>query len=238
MKKIICILLACAILLSMAGCASGKSEAKPQNGSAEVQENPKTSDEQEYPKTSVDLMQTISSNEKEPAPITSESAATASDFALRLFRAADDPEQNTLISPLSVLSALAMTANGAEDETLHEMENTLGMDRDQYNEFFNSFRSSLRYDSDKALKLANSIWFTDRHGFEPKDEFLETNASCYGADACLAPFDDSTLREINGWVNEKTDGLIPSILDEISNNAELYPVNALAFDAKWSSPYD
>ena len=46
----------------------------------------------------------------------------ASDFAVRLFSANMSEGKNTLISPLSVLCALAMTANGAEGETLSGME--------------------------------------------------------------------------------------------------------------------
>ncbi|MBR4132106.1 MAG: serpin family protein [Oscillospiraceae bacterium] len=220
--RILCILLTGALLLSLAGCAF-----VPQ-GSTGTQN---TQDQR------VDLMKTVKTVKKEAEPITPEATAAASDFALRLFRAANDPDRNTLISPLSVLCALAMAANGAEDATLFQMESTLGMRRDLYNDFFSSYLSALRSDSSNALKLANSIWFTDRNGFEPKEVFLAVNAACYGADAYLAPFDDSTAREINGWVNEKTDGMIPSILDQIPDDAVMYLVNALAFDAKWSHPY-
>ena len=51
----------------------------------------------------------------------------AADFALRLFKASAKEDENTLISPLSVLYALSMTANGAEKETLAEMESVLGL---------------------------------------------------------------------------------------------------------------
>ena len=55
------------------------------------------------------------------------------DFAVRLFRRCFDAEKNTLVSPLSVLSALAMTANGAKGETLAEMEKTRGMSTNELN---------------------------------------------------------------------------------------------------------
>ena len=44
--------------------------------------------------------------------------SAVTDLAVRLFKASEESGKNTLISPLSVLCALAMTANGAEDETL------------------------------------------------------------------------------------------------------------------------
>ena len=229
--KILCILLIVALLLSLAGCASGK-PASSQSGGTDAASSQKTQEKR------VDLMKTVKPAKKEAEPITPEAAAAASDFALRLFRAANDPDQNTLISPLSVLCALAMTANGAEDETLLQMESTLGMRRDLYNEFFNSYLSAMRSVYPNALRLANSIWFTDRNGFEPKEDFLAVNAACYGADAYLAPFDGSTVQEINAWVKKNTDGMIPAILDEIPDEAVMYLVNALAFEGKWEQAYE
>ena len=223
--KIISILLVGSMLFCMAGCVSGGPAG--QSGS----------EQQGSVYQSVDLMKSVDPVRKEKQPISPEAAAAASDFALRLVQATNDSNKNTLISPLSVLCALAMTANGAENETLLQMESTLGLGRELYNEFFLSYLSALRADGSSALKLANSIWFTDRGGFAPKDEFLKTNAAYYGADAYLAPFDGSTLREINGWVDRNTDGMIPSILDQIPEEAVMYLVNALAFDAKWQEQY-
>ena len=44
------------------------------------------------------------------------------DFAIRIFKASNVNGTNTLISPLSILYALAMTANGANGQTLEQME--------------------------------------------------------------------------------------------------------------------
>ena len=59
-------------------------------------------------------------------------ASTVTAFALRLFQESltqeqeKDPKKNVLISPASVLFALSMTANGAKEQTLAQMEETLG----------------------------------------------------------------------------------------------------------------
>lgn len=50
------------------------------------------------------------------------------DFAIRLFQQTRDDNKNSLISPLSVMLALSMTANGAKGETLAQMEALLGGD--------------------------------------------------------------------------------------------------------------
>ena len=47
---------------------------------------------------------------------------SSADFAIKLFQQTRDDNKNSLISPLSVMLALSMTANGAKGETLAQME--------------------------------------------------------------------------------------------------------------------
>jgi len=47
-------------------------------------------------------------------------------FSVELLKKCFDGKSNTLISPLSVSSALTMTANGANGQTKDEMEKVLG----------------------------------------------------------------------------------------------------------------
>ena len=49
---------------------------------------------------------------------------------------------------------------------------------------------------------------------------------------------NSTLKDINTWVSQKTEKMIPQILDKIEDNSVMYLINAIAFDAKWQSPYE
>ena len=163
--------------------------------------------------------------------------ANVTDFAVRLFKESVKNGENTLISPLSVMCALAMTANGAEDETLSQMENVLGMSRDELNAYLHSYTKNLPRGEKYKLDLANSIWFTDDERFSVNNGFLQTTADFYDADIYKAPFNNKTKKDINSWVNEKTDGTIPEILDEIPQSAVMYLVNALAFDAEWSTVY-
>ena len=64
---------------------------------------------------------------------------------------------------------------------------------------------------------------------------------CLGlaADTMAAPFDETTRKDINKWVDHYTDGMIDSILeDPIPAEAVMYVVNALVFDAKWEEEYE
>lgn len=164
-------------------------------------------------------------------------SAAVTDFAVRLFRNSVEEGENTLISPLSVLCALAMTANGAEGETLTQMEETLGLSADKLNAWVHTYMSQLPKEKKYKLSLANSIWFTDDEKFTVRQSFLQTNADYYRADIYQAPFDDSTLQDINSWVKNNTDGMIQNILDEIPTEAVMYLINALSFDAEWQDIY-
>ena len=53
---------------------------------------------------------------------------STADFAFKLFQKTRNGSKNSLISPLSVMLALSMTANGAKGETLAQMEALLGGD--------------------------------------------------------------------------------------------------------------
>ena len=164
--------------------------------------------------------------------------AAISDFAIRLFQASEESCKNTLVSPLSVLCALAMTANGAEEETLQQMEDVLGMTTEEMNLYLYSYMQDLPQDEKYKLSLANSIWFTDHERFTVNQDFLQTTADYYDADIYKASFNEQTCKDINDWVKDKTDGMIPSALDEIPADALMYLINALAFDAEWADIYE
>lgn len=146
-------------------------------------------------------------------------------------------EENILISPYSVVQALGMTANGAAGQTRTEMEQVIGgMPMEKLNPYLYTQRMN-QPDSEKCkLSTANSIWFRD--DIDVKQRFLQTNADYYGADAFSAPFDSTTVDDINKWVRTETDGMIPELLKEIPTDVVMYLVDAVAFDAKWKHPYE
>ncbi len=183
------------------------------------------------------LAEHITPKNVEPTTDLSSQNGIISDFALRLFQSTSNTAGNALISPLSVLCALSMTANGANTETLKEMEQVLGMTTEDLNHYLYTYLQNLPQGETYRLSLANSIWFTDDERFAVKKDFLQTLTDYYRADAYAAPFDNQTCKDINNWVKENTDGMIPEILDQIPPNAVMYLINALAFDAQWSEVY-
>ena len=185
-----------------------------------------------------DLMQGINSQQVNAVALNDKFRAAAADFSLDLFRAALSKTENSLISPTSVLLALAMAANGADGDTLSQMEQVIGggMPIAELNDYLYSFVKGLASRPKELLSISNSIWFRE-NGFTPNIDFLQTNADYFGADAFAAPFDDQTVKDINLWINDATDGLIEKMLDKISADEILYLINTVLFDAEWVQIY-
>ncbi len=166
--------------------------------------------------------------------------SSSANFAAELFKKTVTQGENSLISPLSVMLALAMTANGADAQTKAEMEAVLGggMTVGDLNEYLYTYVKNLPTDDAYQLEIANSIWIKDDDSFAADPDFLQTNADFYGAAAYKAPFDEQTLADINNWVKDNTDGMIDKILDQIDPDMVIYLINAVLFDAEWKSQYD
>lgn len=178
-----------------------------------------------------DLMKGVTAKDTDGS-FSAADADVISDFSLRLFK--NCAGDGAVISPLSILYALAMTANGAGGETLAQMEEVLGAEISKLN-------PALKYCTDtlgEELKCANSIWYNDASVFTPDAGFLQTNADYFGAGLFRLPFDDAALRQINKWVEDNTDGMIKDMLDSIPPEAVMYLINALSFDAKWQDKFD
>ena len=163
---------------------------------------------------------------------------SSADFAIKLFQQTLDDNKNSLISPLSVMLALSMTANGANGETLAQMEALLGGDipMETLNEYLYSYIKALPSEKTAKLNITNSIWFKD-NGFTAEKAFLQKNADYYGAEAYKSAFDRKTLRDINNRVKKNTDGMIEKIIDDFDPSAVMYLINTVLFDAEWENIY-
>ena len=214
---ILSLLLVCSIAVNLAGCAT------------KVQ--------------ATDLMEGVKANTVTGKAADDAFARSQMRLAVELFQSSvlESKDENVLISPLSIQLALAMTANGADGNTKAEMEALLGGEiaLEDLNEYLYSYVNSLPSEDKYKLQIANSIWFRDDEGrLQVERDFLQKNADYYGAQAYKAAFDDQTLKDINNWVNNHTDGMIDSILDQIDEDAVMYLINALVFDAEWQHVYD
>ncbi|MBP3754621.1 MAG: serpin family protein [Lachnospiraceae bacterium] len=152
---------------------------------------------------------------------------------------AEGAGSNVLISPTSMMMAFGMLENGAGGETLSQIENVFGkIPVSEMNPIMYQMAQRFNGAEDVNWNVANSIWFKDDGFAEVVPDFATAVKNYYGADIWMAPFDDSTLNDINGWVNDQTHGMIPGILDNIPEDARMYLINAMAFEGEWMNEYE
>lgn len=174
-----------------------------------------------------------------------EMAAQQGDFAstlsLELCRQlGGEKTDNWLVSPFSLQCALGMLSNGAAEETHDEILYTLGLSQysqEEVNTYFKKLIEGLStVNSAITVKTANSVW--GNAGITLKEDFQKMNIENYSAMVSQLDFSDpSAVDQINAWCNQTTEGLIPSILDEVNPTATVYLLNSLYFKARWESEF-
>lgn len=174
-----------------------------------------------------------------------EMAAQQGDFAstlsLELCRQlGGEKTDNWLVSPFSLQCALGMLSNGANGETHDEILYTLGLSQysqEEVNVYFKKLIEGLHtVNSAITVKTFNSVW--GNAGVPLKDDFQKMNIENYFAMVSQLDFSDpSAVDQINAWCNQTTEGLIPSILDEVNPTATVYLLNSLYFKARWESEF-
>lgn len=234
MKRIFTMILALSMLaLVLCSCAKAKVEPKVTRGDI-----PKV--EPTNAKAAGDLLKDFVAIEVEGKDADDKFKSGMLDFAVRLMQSTlDENKKSSLVSPLSVIVALGMTANGANGETKEEFEKLFGFSVDEANAYLYTLAHSL-YNGDGAkVELANSIWFGKDGRIAVHDDFLQVNKSYYDAQAYEEDFfDQKTVDKINKWVSKHTDKMIDEIIDAIDPDAVMLLINALVFDALWSKPYE
>lgn len=183
------------------------------------------------------LMNNVSKNKVTGQKADNKFITNTADFSIDLFKNTFSETENTLISPVSAMFPLAMTANGASGNTLSEMNQVLSKDipLDTLNKYLYSFRKSLKSTSKSKMNISNSIWFRD--DLEVEKNFLQKNSDYYDASIYQSPFNNQTLKDINNWAKYNTNGHIDKCLDYIKEDTQMYLINALTFDSKWKEKY-
>ncbi len=149
--------------------------------------------------------------------------------------------RNVVISPVSVEMCLALTANGAGGKTRTEIAGVLGTPVAALDVVNGANAAVLRtyadFGSPAQLTIANSIW--GRKGLEFTKPFLDVCSRDYSASARTLDFASPTaVRDVNGWVADKTHGLIPTIIGALDSNDVALLLSAIYFRCKWAEPFN
>lgn len=177
-------------------------------------------------------------------PVDASLSSAIAEFGFRLLGETAGEEshgRNTLLSPLSLHAALAMTYNGAAGATADEMESVLGISelgRDAANGSYANLLASLDAlgeDGPGTLDVENSLWVDD--SFPLLKGFAETDREYFGAQLETLDLPGEGAGRINEWVAGRTNGRITDLIDEVPDQAVLYLVNAVYLKAVWETPF-
>lgn len=217
-------------------------------------DDPPGDDPQEAPGT---LLEGETERDTDPdvdAETFDEFTADNRDFAFAMFdelRAEESDDENVFVSPHSISSALAMTYEGAADNTRDEMADALhfGVGDEHIHPAFNKLdleldsRTDIETDEDEDLELeiVNQTWGQDDYPF--LDSYLDVLSEHYGAGMYAVDFTtdyEQIRQEINAWVEDQTEDLIEDLLppNSLEPLTRLVLVNAIYFYGTWEDTFD
>ncbi len=169
---------------------------------------------------------------------------SANSFAFDLFRPVignAKGEENIMISPFSITSALSMTLNGASGQTFEAMKKALRLDGktlEQINDTYLKLMTEMvPVDERVVLEIANSVW-VEKH-LTVKEPFMTALATWYKAEAReINVSDPQALDIVNGWIAEKTHDRITDMLAFLEPDLAMLLINAVYFNGKWRYQFD
>jgi serpin B len=156
---------------------------------------------------------------------------------LRVFQAFAKAPGNVVISPYSIGTAMAMVLAGARGDNAASMAKVLGqtLPRDEVNAANAAVLASLNSASPASfqLRVANALMLT-----KPGSVVSESYIAVLREKCAAEMFQGADLATINGWVKEKTNGKIGSILDQLDAMTMLVLLDAIYFKARWQMTFD
>ena len=163
-------------------------------------------------------------------------------FATELFQtiATARQNENVIISPVAIQTALGLAYYGAQGKTATELQKGL---HESTKESKNSLAETYHHllhsyvKSKTVLEIANKIY--TRQGLQIEPHFQEVARKYFDSDVEQLNFEKESeaVNSINKWLSEKTNGKIERVLDRIDADTNVALVNAIFFKAKWARPF-
>lgn len=167
------------------------------------------------------------------------------DFSFDFFKKLYDDKgstDNIFYSPYSVFTALAMTYEGARENTAVEMGKVLSIEQDNesFHEYMQSLYNYLNENSEYNISTANAMWVME--SFDLLQEYVDIIQTYYGGESSEVDFANAeeAAAIINQWVENKTNNLIKDLVpaDALSDLTRLVLTNAIYFKGTWMVQFD
>ena len=142
-----------------------------------------------------------------------------SDFDLCFLKLENDA-RNRVYSPLSIKLALSMLSEGAAGNTKAQIDSVLG-----------GYQVK-NYTNSRNLSLANGLFIRSEYRDFVHESYVSALREKYNAEVLFDTF--ATADPFNSWIEEKTLGQIPHLIDDATLAPASFVLgNALAIDMYW-----
>lgn len=166
-------------------------------------------------------------------------------FSYEMFKAVSNTEEqkgkSLLVSPLSLMYVLGMLNDGASGDTEAEISSLFGLptaSKTAINEYCQALLTQApQADPSVTLQTANIV--ATAKDMTTAQQYRTDMQQFYAAETASLDFTQrSALQFLNNWCNEKTQGMIPLILDNIDPTTRMVLMNAVFFKATWTEKFD
>lgn len=190
------------------------------------------------------------STDRAPIVVEANTAGLASGFntiGFDILRS-QDVAANAVLSPVSIGHAVLMARGAADDSTGASIDSALSLDsglapHDAWNAIDQAIADGVATDTafddtpTPIVTIADRIWPASTAS--PSQEWVDLLASRHGADVSTIDTGqaEESRVEINQWVSDNTEGLIPDLLPPgfINGNTQLVLTDAIYFKAQWET---
>ncbi len=231
MKKILSVLLCAVLLMAFAACSKDTNKNDP--------ETIKAAAEPTYPEGILRSDYEKWQQNRDENILTDEQFNAVNEFAVKTASAMmGEEDKNITYSPVSAYFALSLAACGAEGNTAEELMTLLEADsREELSErCARLFRLLYADGEESSLKIANSLWLSDKAVFE-KDYISRAAQDFYSYLYNVDFTDAATADAMKEWVSRNTGGkLAPEF--EFSDEELMRIINTVYYKDSWSMPFN
>ena len=163
----------------------------------------------------------IYSNLEEP---NLDNSSTNSSFDYSLIKETNkNKSSNYLISPYSIKTVLSIIKDGADNSSLKELNDVMG-----------NFRRG-NITSKNVVMDANLLLINKKYNDEINKNYISKIEKNYDAEI---KYSNITPNNINKWVDNKTNHMIPTLVDSVNPETIMAIINAISMKASWDSEFD
>lgn len=142
-------------------------------------------------------------------------------------------DTNLIVSPYSIMMALSMIMDMSAGKSKDEVKAFLDADDGFIEKLINEVNVSLTEEG--FLKCANAVAIREDFKDKVRNDYKERFIKLFSGEIFS---DENLVSLVNSFVNDSTDGMIDSVMDESMKDVVCAIINAICFNAGWEKEYE